>query len=41
MTDLKQKEILKLLKEYKLRCAKEGLYLAELFGLYAMGNYDV
>ena len=40
MTDLKQKEILKLLKEYKLRYAKEGLHLVGLFGSYAKGNYD-
>ena len=40
MTELKQNDILKLLKEYKLRYAKEGLKLVGLFGSYAKGSDD-
>lgn len=40
MADLKQNDILKLLNEYKLRYAKEGLNLVGLFGSYARDNSD-
>jgi len=40
MTDLNKNDILKLLKEFKLRYADEGLKLIGLFGSYARGSND-
>ena len=40
MTDLNKNNILKLLKEFKLRYADEGLKLIGLFGSYARGSND-